>query len=185
MGRQYHRWVFCLRRVSVLLGQNRGGIGNAFCIFSRLCVSVPIFMPVTWTLIGGILTLRIIGHHVLADSQLAVSEALTDPRFTSGTPLLVDGRAALINGLTVKEIQAVAAWLTSLPMKGFSTRMALVRSKRGSLSGDTSAVGSVLKASGITSRVFETPELAIEWLEQTVDTTATACGTFSEPPKPC
>jgi hypothetical protein len=44
-------------------------------------------MPVTWTFRGGILILRLLGHHVLTESQQAVSEALTDPRFSLATSL--------------------------------------------------------------------------------------------------
>src|SRR5262245_57414711 len=82
-------------------------------------------MATHWSIRHGIAFVTLIGDYAFYEIAAAVADAYADPGAPARAPLLIDGRASLVN-LSPEEIQVRTEWYRDLFQHGITARCAMV-----------------------------------------------------------
>jgi hypothetical protein len=122
-------------------------------------------MPAPWTFVGPVLVIATEGVYARSDLELAVTEALADPRFRPGAPVMFDGRRSDVTPSTA-DIQWRIDWAASLPRRGFGRRIAILIREEAFQLGLSRQLSSWLEGRGVEVTAFHAEEAALAWLNQ-------------------
>lgn len=82
-------------------------------------------MPATWEFTDRVLVVTAIGDWSAGGPASAITEAIADPRFQPGTPLVLDVRRSTMNP-TADQVRARTEWMAALRVTGLASRCAVV-----------------------------------------------------------
>lgn len=120
-------------------------------------------MPVSWRFQHSVLVLTLEGKYAFEEPTIAVSEAMGDPQFHAGAPLIIDVRRSK-TGRSSEEFRARACWMASLVSQGISPRCAMVVGSQPHQYGLARMAGIYLESHNIVLEIFHDLDEAIGWL---------------------
>jgi hypothetical protein len=120
-------------------------------------------MPVKWEIRGSVLVVKLVGDYGFNEPVQAVSEAMADPQFQAGTPLLIDARLSKTSRSS-EEFRERAQWMASLQPKGLSSRCAMVISGQPHQLGMARMAAAHLDLRGMELEIFTDLDKALQWL---------------------
>jgi hypothetical protein len=122
-------------------------------------------MPVGWALQDCVLVLTLAGEYSFEEPAQAVATAMANPRFRTGTSLLIDARLSKTRRSS-EEFRARSLWMASLMPGGLSSHCAIVVSSELHQYGLARMASIYLDLRGMALEIFTDLKPAIHWLSE-------------------
>jgi hypothetical protein len=121
------------------------------------------YMPVSWETRDSVLIVTVIEDWSGGGPAAAIAEAMADPAFKPGTPLLLDVRQSSMNP-SGEEVRSRAEWLSTLRTKGLSKHLAVVMGTKAYQMGLARMAQFFCESREMDLQVFTDMEAAMTWL---------------------
>jgi hypothetical protein len=120
-------------------------------------------VPVAWEFRGTVLVITTTDRYRRDELRGAADQALADPRFVPGTPVLFDGRLSNAQ-LSKEDIDWRVGWAVSLRGRGASSRFAIIVGGQPHRYGLGRMLSALLESKGVDLRLFNEIDEALSWL---------------------
>jgi hypothetical protein len=121
-------------------------------------------MSVSWEIRGRVVVLATEGGYEREELVSAVEACLADPGFKQGLFLLFDGRRSTAP-LSTADIEWRVSWASTLPQKGFSSRIAIVAGPEPHRFGVGRMLSMRLEGDNVSLSIFRDFDEAVAWLQ--------------------
>jgi hypothetical protein len=122
-------------------------------------------MPVTWEIRNSILLVTLAGDYGFDEPMSAVAQAMADPGFRKGTPLLIDARLST-SRRSSEDFRQRSLWMASLQAKGLASRCAVVINGQLHQLGMARMAATHLDLRGMELEIFTDLNEAVRWLSE-------------------